>query len=887
LVFSPPLGPTVNVASVFINFYITLLDGTHIYNTNYSVGNLITNSIGQVDRISFTTTFAIPTTLVNVKDVFFGVGGWFHSFTAATLANSYQVTLEALATQPAAKRPGLGPQCLVAYISGASTSQSVIINATQYGTHIPKPGVITGFAPKRSDYSPVLHESLQVLTKGDKPGRFRSVFRLKDYEQEATTFQLSKEIVAAELLMDDGTYEPDEVLETINYVKKLVEGREDLVPSADLKSFFKKAAKWVEKNVLKPVAQPIGQAVNRSARTFGQIGANAIDAASNAMAATAREDFARADTYSSFSQPGQRGPVNSQNFIRRASTKGLNQVGGLIMKAADTYYKGDQYTDRAMPETALPTTFLRKDQVTLFPVILESEESGPTSVFDFFPGLNGGAIYAVAEVCNVNPKSYEPQTPGNKIFNYDDKEQPHFQPKSDMILMKLISYKNGKVELAQPANFVTGLSFELALWMYEHGFTGISYLYTGCVINNQIQPIPGDTMGVKRAVAKRNSLALVGNSRLADYPVSTIGTLYKELCLTRFSTQFGPRAATESQLEKFFESGDRTGLKLTKWYDIMREVVSSMTSEEREDFDTLELWNKTREEFFPQPRIIIDKRNIVSRVVSTPISFGSSTERTSSGFVTRIYQSILASIDSIPCFVNVYIDDSKDKKMYFSLRDQPGMPEMNILHELKDTKVTIMSPEEYLAIVYSVKPKASSKPMAATISSSDAKLLAEIFTRNGVNVQMKPKKGTQNLYESKNILREGKKQLAKSKLSKKERRTVTSEANKLEGSFFSVRGLQRKIFSISGKENFVFKGIDGNPEAITVLKFLYLTYYQFFYDRDYFINLCLGHQEGMADTINKIKDAYQRGDLLTLRESFKELHLYFDTLAGIPPEESN
>jgi len=554
-----PVDTTVHF-TVAITMYVLSLTGNVLLSKNRVLtvagtsGTLLTTT-----RLNTVTQFALnPEEVGGVQDVFvwFGIGTTATStVVAAPLPLSFVIT----SVQPARKRFGFGPGTVVSYVSGASVGMAMQINASQMCLHEPKPGVLQGYEATPVAYSQPLYKAIKTLQSQPDVFELRNLFPMKDEKEISMDFLFWVEILSmSNRLRNDDSPEVMSDLESIisKYPKQFSGELPTEMPEAkaSFKSFLRRASKWLNRNVAKPLLTPVGQAVHQAAKNFGSIGANVITNASTNLINNALQP--RADT-SSFYQIGPKIPefnfnrkmslsstrineineflfqdlfpevayLDEDDFKRVCSTRQYANAGREIQQASNQYYRDHPNTDYATIETSLPTIDVDVYDITEFPVVLE----GDSEISQAFGKLEGAQLHCIVSKSLVPDHCLVSQSPKNLVYNCSDETVPI--SKEPIVLMKMIKKQGRTVTLAAPGRFLEGHSFLLARDMWDRGFRGHGIAYSGAVVDGSILPIPADTMGAKKACCARNEVVLVGNSPLADVRVSNFGDLYRTLLI--------------------------------------------------------------------------------------------------------------------------------------------------------------------------------------------------------------------------------------------------------------------------------------------------------------------------------------------------------------------
>lgn len=570
-----PVDTTVHFTMGIIMTVLSLTGNTLLSKNRVLTATASSGASAVTTRINTVTQFALnPEEVGGVQDVFvmFAVTTTATSTVVATpLPLSFVVT----SVQPARKRYGFGPGTVVSYISGASVGMAMQINASQMCLHEPKPGVLQGYEATPVAYSQPLYKAIKTLQSQPDVFELRNLFPMKDEKEISMDFLFWVEILSMSnrLRNDDGP-EVMSDLETIitKYPKQFSGELPTQMPEAkaSFKSFLRRASKWLNRNVAKPLLTPVGQAVHQAAKNFGSIGANVITNASTNLINNALQP--RADT-ASFYQIGPKIPdfnfnrrmslsstknnidngfqfpdlfpevayLDQNDFKRVCSTRQYSNAGREIQQASSLYYRDHPNTDYATIETSLPTVDVDVYDITEFPVVLE----GDSEISQAFGKLEGAQLHCIVSKSLVPDHCLVSQSPKNLVYNCSDETVPI--SKEPIVLMKMIKKQGRTVTLAAPGRFLEGHSFLLARDMWDRGFRGHGIAYSGAVVDGSILPIPADTMGAKKACCARNEVILVGNSSLADVRVANFGDLYRTLLVfCNSNPNFKPVASFKS-----------------------------------------------------------------------------------------------------------------------------------------------------------------------------------------------------------------------------------------------------------------------------------------------------------------------------------------------------
>lgn len=513
-----------------------------------------------------------------------GVQDCFVQFTLSDTPNStvvvtgHDMNFAIGSNQPARKRYGFGPGTVVSYISGASVGMAIQINASQMCLHEPKPGVLQGYEPIPVAYSQPLYKAIKTIQSQPDVFGVRNLFPMKEEAIVSNDYLFWVEVLSmSQKLKSDDSNVMSELEDLVNRYPKQFSGElPEGMPQAraSFKSFLRRASKWLNRNVAKPVLTPVGQAIHQAAKNFGTIGANVITNASTNLLTNAMQPKAATMP---FYQMGP--PIPDVNLNRFSSTKSLQtsedldfklevpfpevewfsmskqtfrfpkpmcstsalNAGRVISSTAEDYYHKHPHSDYATVETSLPTVDVDIYDITEFPVVLE----GTSVVSQSFGSLEGSQLYCIVAKEKIPDTCLVSQTPKHLVYNCDEENIP--TSKTPIVLMKLIKKQGNKVTLSSPARFLAGSSFLLAREMWDRGIRGHGIAYSGSVVDGQILPIPADTMGTKRACCARNEVILVGNSPLADVRVANFADIYRSLLIyCNSNPNFKPIASCKS-----------------------------------------------------------------------------------------------------------------------------------------------------------------------------------------------------------------------------------------------------------------------------------------------------------------------------------------------------
>jgi hypothetical protein len=181
--------------------------------------------------------------------------------------------------QPARKRYGFGPGTTVAYINGVSVGQAIIINAEQMTMHEPKPGLIAGFSPSPILFNQDLSQAIKTVMTSPDYCTLDNVYTLDKREAMSNTYEFWVDMMMLESTMNEECYSastPDRSQDILDILNRF-EAHGSNIPKASVSSFFKSAAKWVNKKIVRPFSKPIGKALTDTAQKFGSVGAKLID----------------------------------------------------------------------------------------------------------------------------------------------------------------------------------------------------------------------------------------------------------------------------------------------------------------------------------------------------------------------------------------------------------------------------------------------------------------------------------------------------------------------------------------------------------------------------------------------------------------------------------
>ena len=459
------------------------------------------------------------------------------------------MTVNALVSlaQPARKHLGDGPGTIIHFLSGGYVGQQITFNTTQVVLHEPEATVMTGYSPTTLKYDPALNFALRTITQNLSANNLSSFMALSDFPDFYERFTDLLFITRLTYICDQDSEDYDKTSKRIMEAVDMIDRKHQNIPHASLKSFFKKAGKWLKKNVWNPVVKPAVTPFYNLGKRLGQIGLNVLEGTAdnignnvemlaspqglqNVLGSAINESTGLplyrpvpvADTGTTTIYKAYPGDYLAYDrFKRRASTR---DFANELVKTSDRYYKANPSEDLSTRETQYPTCFVKYDSVCVFPVIYESRYDRA----DMFSGVVGAALYGVMYLDDVPSQCCRTMPSEKFVFNhvYDEKG---FKPARAMILMKLLSVKNDKVEVSQPSCPVEDRSWELAAWMLEHGFGGIHYCYSGAIEGGNIIKLSPDVAALKKSVAKRAGMTFVANTNIANVQVESLAKVYPSI----------------------------------------------------------------------------------------------------------------------------------------------------------------------------------------------------------------------------------------------------------------------------------------------------------------------------------------------------------------------